>query len=138
MEESIQTKSVYISESMFSGIQDGKPYATVRRDAIETIHLKRGAASKHPGIQLVIGLCFVALGGLLAAGRSEVSEVLVAGLMSLPIGGLLIYDVLKRRWFFEILHRGGREIVVLPDCDARQAAALAEEATLKFGYRILI
>ena len=145
MADSIKTKSVFITNEIFSGVQDGKKYATIERNSIEAIYLKHGVASKHPIAQFVIGLSLVGFGfypiigvfRMLSDGGFVPSNSFIAALLSLPIGCLIIYDLIRKQYFFEVIHKNGREIIVLTGSSHEEILKVKDAACEKFRYSII-
>jgi len=145
MPEPIKTKSIYIDNEIFSGVQDGRRYATVDRNSIDAIYLKYGAASKHPVAQLIIGFILIGIGcypilgviRMLTEGGLTISSYFIGALLSLPIGCAVVFDLIKKQYFFEVMHKCGREIIVLTGSTADEISEITSCAFEKFGYSII-
>jgi hypothetical protein len=141
--DEFRNEHLHVTRETFSGIQDGRAYATIERSAIQAIHLKYGSASKHPGLQLAFACALIAFGcypimGLVNMWSTGIviSNSFVAALLSLPLGLLLAYDCLRKQYHFEVLHASGREVVVLPKANPTDAEAISATLSERFGYTI--
>jgi hypothetical protein len=140
----IKTKTVYITNELVAGIQDGRQYSKVDRSDIISIRTKRGTVSKHPILQIVISIGMIIFGFIPILGICSVlfrgdmfSTTQFAAALSTPIGAFLLHDAISKKFYFEIAHNIGREKIVLGNLSREEISSIEASAHEKFGYNII-